>query len=59
MIKVNHPIDTSDWSIALVDLGTHILNDRTLQSEQWYREFCERHGIKFVGFIKGTNPLCA
>lgn len=51
-------IDTSDWSIAVVDLGSHTIEDRTLYSEDTMKRFCEKHGYKLISFTKGTNRYC-
>ena len=53
-------IDTSDWSVARVDLGGGLIaTDYTLFSEEYVARFCKRYGYKLVSFKKGTNPLCA
>ena len=51
-------IDTSDWSIAVVDLNSHLFEDRTLESEADFRSFCEQNGYRLVSFKKGTNKYC-
>ena len=51
-------VDTSDWSIAVVDLGSHLFYDRTLESESDFRSFCEQNGYRLVSFKKGTNKYC-
>lgn len=51
-------IDTSNWSIAIVDLGTHLFEHRTTESESELRAFCEKYGYKLVSFTKGTDPYC-
>lgn len=52
-------IDTSDWSVVVVDLGGHFIEERTLQSEEYYRAFCDKYGYKVVSFVKGTNVYCS
>ena len=53
-------IDTSDWSVARVDLGGGlIITDHTLFSEEKTADFCKRHGYKLISFKQGTNPRCA
>lgn len=52
-------IDTSDWSVVVVDLGGHFIEERTLQSEEYHRDFCDKYGYKLVSFEKGTNAYCA
>ena len=59
MKKYKQPIDTSDWSIVHVKIGNHVIEERTVLSEQWHRDFCEKYGYKLVDFKRGTNPLCA
>lgn len=52
-------IDTSDWSVAVVDLGNeHYFTDRTLSSEEETRQFCEKYGYNLVSFQKGTHSYC-
>ena len=51
-------VDTSDWSIAVVEVGSRFLEDRTLQSETDFRSFCEKNGYRLVSFKKGTNKYC-
>ena len=48
-------VDTSDWSIAVVDLGSHLFYDMTLESESDFRSFCEQNGYRLGSFKKGTN----
>ena len=51
-------IDTSGWSVAVVDLGSHLFYDRTLESESDFRSFCEQNGYRLVSFEKGTDKYC-
>ena len=51
-------VDTSDWSIAVVDLGSILIEDRTLESETDFRFFLEQNGYRLVSFKKGTNKYC-
>ena len=51
-------VDTSDWSIAVVDLGSSLIEDRTLESETDFRFFLEQNGYRLVSFKKGTNKYC-
>lgn len=52
-------IDTSDWSVVVVDLGGYFIEVRTLLSEGYHRDFCDKYGYKLVSFEKGTNAYCA
>ena len=52
-------IDTFDWSVVVVDLGGHFIEERTLQSEEYHRAFCDQYGYKVVSFVKGTNVYCS
>ena len=51
-------IDTSDWSIVVIDIGGEIITDCTLHSEKEWRMFCDMLGYRFIRFEKGTNKLC-
>ena len=53
-------IDNSDWSVAVIRLcdGREI-TERTLQSEAYFKELCEKHGWALVSFAKGENPYCS
>lgn len=52
-------IDTSNWSVATISVGDHLFEERTLQSEEYTRSFCEKYGYTLVSFVKGTDRLCA
>ena len=52
-------IDTDDWSEVVIAVGSKRITQRTLQSEEWYRNFCDDYGYVLISFCKGTNPYCA
>jgi len=50
---------TKDWSKVLAKVDPeHIIRDTTLQSEEEFRQFCEKYGYELLSFELGTNPLC-
>ena len=51
--------ETKDWSIVRVKTASgNIICDKTLQSEEEFRKFCEKYGYELLSFELGTNPLC-
>lgn len=58
-MSVTKKIDTSNWSVAVVDIGNgYSVTDRTLRSEEETRQFCDIHGYRLISFQKGTHPYC-
>lgn len=47
------------WTRVLVEVEPgHVIADRTLQSREWFEEFCKEHGYKILKWEQGTDPRC-
>ena len=51
--------DTSDWSEVVISVSGKCVAQKTLESEEWYRNFCDDYGYTLISFRKGTNRMCA